>query len=263
MSFQIISSQTSSKRARLNSHSIYKSLNELDDIKIFMQFHIFAVWDFMSLLKKLQQLLTCTQTPWIAPVNRIAARLINEIVLEEESDLGPDGQYISHFDLYLEAMKPLNASSMIFNNFIQQLQSGMNVFDAIDKIPHQSIRNFLNFTFKLIETGETHRIAAAFTFGREDIIPDMFMKIIKETNENSVESAPLRYYLQRHIELDGGHHGPLSEKLIDSLCKNDSSKIKEAVDTANEAIQLRIELWSFIEEQLKIQQSEKSVAAID
>lgn len=262
MSFQIISSQTSSKRAQLNSHNIYSALRELDDIKTFMQYHIFAVWDFMSLLKKLQQRLTCTQTPWIAPENRTAARLINEIVLEEESDLGPDGQFNSHFDLYLEAMKPLNASSMIFNSFMQQLVSGVNIFDAIEEIPHQSIRNFLNFTFNLIETNETHRIAAAFTFGREDIIPDMFMNIIKETNENSKESAPLRYYLQRHIELDGGHHGPLSEKLIDSLCKNDSSKIKEAVDTANEAIQLRIDLWSFIEEQLKINQSQRSKAAI-
>ena len=73
-------------KEKLINHTLYNKINSQKSIQIFMEGHVYAVWDFMSFVKKIQQLLTCTKTPWIPSINPIAARLINNIVLGEEAD---------------------------------------------------------------------------------------------------------------------------------------------------------------------------------
>ena len=99
-----IRAQIAPARARLLAHSLYARMASLDDVQRFMESHVFAVWDFMSLLKRLQRDLTCLDLPWV-PVGEAEVRfLINEIVCGEESDVDPAGTRISHFELYLRAM---------------------------------------------------------------------------------------------------------------------------------------------------------------
>jgi hypothetical protein len=108
-------------------------------------------------------------------------------------------------------------------------------------------RNFLAFTFGVIAGNESHRIASAFTFGREDLIPDMFIAIIRESSEGGVNRFPkLTYYLERHIEVDGDDHGPLALEMMRELCGNDAQKWQDALDTARDALQQRIQLWDAI-----------------
>jgi hypothetical protein len=114
-------------RAGLLDHPIYAEVASVEDLKRFMEDHVFAVWDFMSLLKRLQQDLTCTKVPWFPADNARAARLINDIVIGEETDVDPDGSYVSHLDLYLRAMADVGANTRPFETFRSLAAVGTSV----------------------------------------------------------------------------------------------------------------------------------------
>ena len=119
---------------KLNSHKIYQVLKSVNDVQVFMENHVFAVWDFMSVLKALQLDLTTVAVPWTPNNNPNTARFINEIVHGEESDLDIDGQPKSHFEMYLDAMTEVNANRIQIDSFIKSINSNYSVFDALNKI---------------------------------------------------------------------------------------------------------------------------------
>src|SRR6266481_9035504 len=165
-------------RAQLLEHPVYAEVASVSDLRRFMEDHVFAVWDFMSLLKRLQQDLTCTKVPWFPADNARAARLINDIVIGEETDVDPDGSYVSHLDLYLRAMGDIGASTRQFDRFRALVLVGVPVEVALAQIgapPH--VRAFVAHTMALANTGSTEEVLAAFFYGREDIIPEMFRRL--------------------------------------------------------------------------------------
>lgn len=248
----IIEKELASLRQELNQHPLYRSLKNIENIKSFMESHVFAVWDFMSLLKALQNQLTTTTLPWLPAQNAATARFINEIVLGEESDLNAEGQPQSHYEMYLDAMTEVGASTSKINVFLDFLKQGYSIEDSLSHSQiDDAVAQFVKFTFDIINTKASHKIASAFTFGREDIIPDMFYEIIDKSQTNSNDYAKLIYYLDRHIELDGDEHGPLSLQMIEELCDNDVQKWKETLDVAKQSLQHRIDLWSYITEQIQ------------
>mgnify|MGYP003344841405 CR=1 FL=1 len=228
---------------KLRNHSLYNSIESIEDLKIFTNAHVYAVWDFMSLLKALQSLLTCTSSPWKPVGDSNVRRLINSIVLEEESDVDADDNPSSHYEMYLDAMKQCGANTEPIERFVEKVNK--------DNIPSVSnaIDHFLSTTFNVINSNEAHKIASAFTFGREDLIPDMFTAIVDEYNtENNLDKFV--YYLERHIELDGGDHGPLALELISNLCGNDEKKWKEVEETAIASLVARKKLWDEVSSKL-------------
>jgi len=239
-------------RSRLISHPLYESLDSKKKLVCFMENHVFAVWDFMSLIKALQRNLTCVDVPWTPNSNNFAGKLVNEIVLAEESDIDLNNKPKSHFELYLDSMQLLGANTKPINSFIEEINLTKSYEQSIKKVNIATeLKEFMDFTFKIINSNKNHVIASVFTFGREDLIPDMFIEIVKKlSKEESIKADLLIYYLERHIELDADEHGPMALKMIQNLCGNNDEKWKEATDSSLEALEMRIKLWDFIYKQI-------------
>ena len=253
MNIDTINNSIQPQKELLLHHSLYNKVKSVEDLHCFLENHVYAVWDFMSLLKALQSKLTCTTTPWFATTNPQTRYLINEIVVAEESDLTIDGQRSSHYEMYIEAMKACGASTTGIEHFLSEVNSLKNIFVAIKKSNlHPNIKAFLDFTFRVIEEGKSHEIAAAFTFGREDLIPSMFTAILKNFQANfpDTDLSKLIYYFERHIELDADDHGPMAMKMITELCGTDAQKWSDVEEVSKMALEKRIGLWDAIEESL-------------
>ena len=218
-----------------------------------MEHHVFAVWDFMSFLKSLQRRLCCVELPWLPSADPTASRLVNEIVLAEESDEDGTGGFASHFELYRRTMDRSGANTADIDGFLDALRLGQPVSTAIESpaVPDPA-RRFVRQTFRLIDGGNLCAIASAFTFGREDLLPAVFQRIVDELSvEAGGKLEDFRYYLDRHIGLDGDEHGPMANRLLLSLCDSDESRWRAAEEAAVECLEARRALWDGIHDAIR------------
>lgn len=239
----------------LAEHRLYRSFASIADLRVFLEAHVFAVWDFMSLLKVLQRGLTCVEVPWVPSRFPTSRRLVNEIVLGEESDVYA-GQPASHFEIYRMAMKACGASTAAIDALVDGVRQGQPLDALLEQAPVEA-RLFVQSTFRVIATNKLHCVAAAFTFGREDLIPDMFRSFIRDQNdamEGRLEM--LRWYMERHIEVDSDEHGPMALRMIAELCGDDAIRWQEAGVAAEEALRARIALWDGVVEGIALRREE-------
>jgi hypothetical protein len=235
------------KTALLN-HPVYHEIDCLESLHVFMEHHVFAVWDFMSLLKTLQRMLSCVEVPWLPGDNILGCRFINEIVVAEESDSDGQGGFVSHFELYRRAMKQCGANTTAIDGFLAGLRQGLPLPAALEAARVEpSARTFVQQTFETIQAGNLCAIASAFTFGREDLLPALFQRMVDELNIEARGGLDIfRYYLNRHIGLDGDEHGPMASRLMQSLCGQDESLWAIAEKAAVNSLKARRELWDAI-----------------
>ena len=295
-------------RERLVRHRIYGLVNSAARLRRFMESHVFAVWDFQSLLKAMQQRLTCTSIPWVPTPDAEARRLVNEIVLDEESDALPEGGSASHFELYLHGMRNAGADTGPIDRMIETLRAGVSQVEKPAATGRQGVQGeqqvgkpaatgrqetaermgqdgdggpqggksvatvvgdamreagapeaaqaFVRHSFAVIESGSTHGIVAAFTYGREDVIPDMFRGLVSSLASRDPAWERFHWYLDRHIEADDEKHAPVCRRIMARLCGDDPAKWAEASQVARECVEARIALWDAIAAELEAMPAE-------
>lgn len=231
-------------REGLESHCVFDEIADLQALRDFMQVHVYAVWDFMSLAKRLQRDLTCVELPWMPPKDPVAARLINDIVLAEESDVDADGVPASHLDLYLKAMRDVGADTAEFERFLDALRAGAGLEAAFETAGTPDfVRRFVSHTLDTCLSGTTLQTMASFFYGRENVIPSMFQGLLDRWGLNAEQAPGFVYYLQRHIELDGDSHGPAASRMVEAELAKHATGLQEARDAARNALEARRALW--------------------
>ena len=251
MATEISAKIISSFKQKLENHPVYDAVSTIEDLQCFMEHHIYSVWDFMSLIKYLQSKIAPTTYPWVPLGDGSIRRFINELALEEESDETMHaGQHSSHFELYQEAMREIQANTNKIEKFIQNVSNeGITEALAITDIPKPS-KAFTEITFQFINNDKPHEVAAALALGREHIIPCMFRSILNQVGVTDNQAPIFHFYLNRHIHLDEDFHAPLSLRLLNSLCDNEI-KTREAIHAAETAVQARLDFWDGVYEAIK------------
>jgi hypothetical protein len=237
-------------RSGVINHEMYSRLDSHEAIVIFMEHHVYAVWDFMSLLKSLQRHLTCIDVPWVPTGPTASRRLINDIVLVEESDeLG--GGFISHFELYLRGMHQAGADTTVIEPFIDLIRTGTPVRQALQALPVPApAAEFVRSTWTFIQTLPLHCQAAVFAFGREDLIPEMFQQVV-DINDNAGRLDLFVDYLRRHIQVDDEEHTPMAMQMLADLCGDDQERWQECIGAVTATLNARIRLWDGITAAIK------------
>ena len=231
----------------LENHPVYGALNSLDDLRVFMAHHVFPVWDFMSLIKYLQNEIAPARFPWAPKADPEIVRFINELVMEEESDQNVPGAsgpaFLSHFQLYCRAMEEVGIDAAPARTFTETAARD-GIVTALDAgfAPDPAAR-FMEQTFAFIATGKPHVVAAAFAFGREQVIPAMFRAFLSDMGIGRAEAPAFHYYLERHIHLDEDFHGPMSLRMVEGLVDGNAARAREAETAAVEAIKARLAFW--------------------
>jgi Protein of unknown function (DUF3050) len=245
-------------RVKLEAHPIYAAVQSVDDLRVFMQHHVYSVWDFMSLIKYLQHQVAPARWPWTPGGDASVQRFINELVLEEETDIALPGQdgFTSHYLLYLAAMREIGADAETPARFVQMAgEQGIDTALASGLAPAPSA-SFTRSTFDFIASGKSHAVAAALALGREHVIPSMFRAFLARMAVSETQAPSFHYYLNRHVHLDEDFHAPLSLRLLAALCGGDPGKWREAEAAAESAVNARLQFWDGVLAALPVQHSQ-------
>lgn len=240
-------------RAQLTAHPLYASIRTLDHVRCFMESHVFAVWDCMSLLKCLQRRLTCVRIPWTPTPYPASRRILNQLILSEESD-DFDGRPLSHFEIYLEAMQAIGADTIPMLRVVKAAATSFNWQSTLHQVAPTPARRFVDSTFDTVRQGSLVAQAATFTFGREGVIPELFRNFLHRLNNDlSGSLSTFLWYLERHVEADGVDQPPLSLPMISDLCGDNPALWTEATQAAEAAMRARVALWDGILVQIRQQ----------
>jgi hypothetical protein len=236
-----------SQRLLLNN-ALFDRLGSLDDLRKFMEHHVFAVWDHMSLLKALQRELTCVSGPWLPSANPETRRLVNEMVLEEEAGRDPEGHASSHFELYLRAMDDCHANTWPIRRFVLALCQGRTLRSALDsaQVP-DTVRQFIETTAGIIKSGQPHKVAAAFTFGHADPIPNAFCRQVNELRDLFPGQLDFfSHYLGRQQQLQEENRVLQARQMVRELCGDDPQRWQDCQEVAITCLEARMALWDGI-----------------
>ena len=239
---------------QLHRHPLPQAIENMEQLRLFMEHHVFAVWDFMLLLKSLQQHIAPASVPWTPSRQPQLVGLINSLLAEEECDCLPaelgGPRQLSHFEIYRLSMLEVGADTGPIDAVLDHSkQHGLASSLQHPAIPEPS-RRFLLTTQELIDRQEIHALAAAFAYGRERLVPYLFSHLLDRLRFLALPCPMLIWYLQRHIDLDGESHGPLAESMVLALAGADHSAQSRVDEVRAQVISDRVRFWDAIHHRL-------------
>ena len=234
---------------KIAQHPLIDNLTTLPAIQCFMQHHVFAVWDFVCLLKTLMARMGCVTVPWLPPTHADSVRFLSEILLDEESDQLPEyPQRLAHFELYLHAMRACGADTQPIEQFLLHLQQGQSLQHAL-QAPNilSTARQFVQSTWAFFDQ-PTPALAAAFVFGREAMVPQLFTPLLAQIEQHRIPHCDvLCTYLARHIEIDSQEHYPQAVNMLEHLCGDSAECWQQVQQAAEQALQARLDFLGGIQ----------------
>jgi hypothetical protein len=231
---------------KIAEHPLLDKITDIRAVRFLMQQHVFAVWDFVCLLKTLYSRVIGCDVPWFPSQDPDSARLLYELLIEEETDRLPAPNsaghtHQSHFCLYLAAMRECGADTQPIETCLERLKAGQSLDEALQ---HPGIlsttRAFVAQTFSTFQAS-TPALVASFVFGREAMIPAFFNPWLQQLIMHKVPHCGLlTYYLERHIALDSDAHFPKAANMLARLCGEDKLTWQQASQMAESALEARL-----------------------
>lgn len=232
-------------RRSLSAHRLYGLLERRENVAAFMEHHVYAVWDFMALLKAVQRHLTCVDVNWRPAGPAAIRRLVNEIVLEEESD-EVDGVATSQFELYRRGMRRAGAASDKIDCFVAEIEGGnpIEIATARCGVSADAVA-LLRTTQGAIATCEPHIIVATFALGWEDIVASTFDPILARIPQVE-ELETFASFLRRRIERNRRGRGTMALAMLSQICDGSATRWREAGLAGADALSARLAFWNAI-----------------
>lgn len=225
--------------SQVATHPVYAMLANVEAAVQFMELQVWCVWDFMFVAKSVQIGVGCYSVPWVPPRDAAMVAIINEIISSEEADLGPDGTYQSHFEIYIAAMRQAGADIGAIERTLTRVADGKPVLAAMKEsgAPEAALR-FVAETLSFC-SGPLHVAAAALCIGREELVPRMFETLLSSDISRDPKLTGFMWYVRRHVNLDTDSHGPLSARLFRRIVGHDSVRLHEAITAGLHAVRAR------------------------
>ncbi|WP_081210590.1 DUF3050 domain-containing protein [Salegentibacter sediminis] len=222
---QEINQKFNSDLKNFRNYPIHHYINNKQQLQVFMEHQVFAVWANMSLLNSLKEEFTKTTNPWLPIGDPDLRYLINKIILQEESARNYSGNHQSKFEIYLDAMAATGANTENITNFLRHVSHGTDIFliIAASKMPIR-IKRFIKTIFDIISEGKSHKIATAFVYSQAGISALNLIKTILEIEkETTIDLKLYKYYLHLEAESDLSS----SFEILEILCGKSMEKWKD------------------------------------
>ena len=229
----------------LENHSVYHKINCVESLAYFAERHVIAVWSYNALLRSLQRDVVALSMPLNSEPQKMAIRLITEMILNEEVDDIGDGSFQSHMELYLEAMRDINcdlSSVFAFFDLLHQARSSDEIFASSAFSP--MVEKYAKNTLTILRQ-PLHVRAAALFYEGEPYIPDKFLFHLWSLRDRVPVERFVEYF-ERHIEGLKHQEYSASGRLVEILCAFDSKLNWEAERMAERLMKRRIGLWNAI-----------------
>ena len=146
----------------------------------------------------------------------------------------PDGQAASHFQVYLKSMKEVGADTSPICSFLESRD--------LQSLP-ETVKDFVSYNLSVASEASVEEVAGVFFWGREKIIPKMFTGILQTLDKSEVSCEILKWYLDRHIQLDGEEHQVHAAQICEVLVGDDNSRWQKMESAALKALKMRKSLW--------------------